>query len=157
MWQGMARRQDAKKLHPGPLSASSTQAQIKQAGAIQRSAHLRVLGTIRRHFEKRSESTNIDMRHQRILYRAPGNMLRACAKQHPLRVHERTIHPRDDSLLTKAPEALGAGNHDVHSVTILFKLTSAPTRTVRETPSARRMWPTSSERQRKTLNASTLP
>ena len=39
MWRGMARSQDAKKLHPGPLSASSTQAQIKQASASQRDAH----------------------------------------------------------------------------------------------------------------------
>ena len=35
MWQGMARRQDAKKLHPGPLSTSATQAHLKQASAIE--------------------------------------------------------------------------------------------------------------------------
>ena len=51
MWQGMARRQDAKKLHPGPLSTSSTQAHLKQASAIQRDDHVRVFETIKRHAE----------------------------------------------------------------------------------------------------------
>ena len=51
MWQGMAKRQDAKKLHPDPLSASSMQAQTKQASATQRDVHLRVLEPIKRHLE----------------------------------------------------------------------------------------------------------
>ena len=113
MWQGMARRQDAKKLHPSPLSASSTQARLKQASEIQRDVHLRVLGAIKRHFENLSESTGRDMRHQHTLHRATGNLLRAYAmEQHPSRIARKgdpaERQQLDNSLLRKNPKALGA-------------------------------------------------
>ena len=102
MWQGMVRPQDAKKLHPSPLSASSTQARLKQASEIQRDVHLRVLGAIKRHFENLSESTGRDMRHQHTLHRATGNVLRAYAmEQHPSRIARKgDPAERDNSWIT---------------------------------------------------------